>query len=117
MDSDAAIQALSALAQGTRLDVFRLLVRHEPGGLPAGEIARRLGVPHNTLSSHLGLLSRAGLVQSARHSRSIIYRADLAAIGRLVAFLLENCCGGASQACPPPLADLLCCPKEEPVHD
>jgi len=117
MDSEAAIQALAALAQGTRLEVFRLLVRHEPSGLPAGEIARQLGVPHNTMSAHLGQLSRSGLIRSVRQSRSIIYRADFAAIRRLVAFLLENCCGGVSEACTFPLADLMCCPQEEPIHD
>ena len=61
MESENAILALAALAQSTRLDVFRLLVKHEPDGLPAGEIARELAVPHNTMSSHLGILSRAGL--------------------------------------------------------
>jgi len=117
MEIDVAIQALGALAQGTRLDVFRLLVRHEPAGLPAGEIARRLGVPHTTLSTHLGLLSRAGLVRSTRKSRSIIYRAELEAIRRLVAFLLENCCDGASESCGFGVADLVCCSEVEPAHD
>lgn len=117
MESDLAIQALGALAQGTRLDVFRLLVRHEPNGMAAGEIARRLGVPHNTMSTHLGLLGRSGLVRSTRQSRSIIYRADIGAVRRLVAFLLENCCGDASAACVPSLADLVCCPQVEPHHD
>lgn len=116
MDNEAAIQALSALAQGTRLDVFRLLVAHEPKGLPAGEIARQLGVPHNTMSAHLGLLSRAGLIESTRHSRLIIYRADLSAIRCLVAFLLENCCGDATQ-CPPSAADLMFCATGEPDHE
>ncbi|VWX61026.1 Transcriptional regulator [Sphingorhabdus sp. 109] len=94
MDSIKAIEALGALAQNTRLDVFRLLVRHEPAGLPAGEIARRLDVPQNTMSSHLATLSRADLVSSKRDSRLIIYRANLAAMNGLVAFLLENCCSG-----------------------
>jgi ArsR family transcriptional regulator len=116
MDNEAAIRALSALAQNTRLDVFRLLVTHEPKGLPAGEIARQLGVPHNTMSAHLGLLNRAGLIESARHSRSIIYRADLSAIRRLVAFLLENCCGDETQ-CEPSAADLLFCVTGEPDHE
>ncbi len=77
MDPQPAILTLAALAQSTRLDVFRLLVKHEPDGLPAGDIARHLVVPHNTMSAHLGILSRAGLVRSERQSRSIIYRADL----------------------------------------
>jgi len=94
MEAHAALSTLDALAQRTRLDVFRLLVRHEPEGLAAGEIARRLDVPQNTMSSHLAVLARAGLVASERHSRSIVYRADLAAMNRLVAYLLENCCAG-----------------------
>ena len=71
MESDTAIAAFSALAQPTRLDVFRILVRQEPDGLAAGEIARRLNVPHNTLSTHLAILHRAGLVTAERHSRSL----------------------------------------------
>ena len=94
MEMITAIDALGALAQNTRLEVFRLLVRHEPAGLPAGEIARRLDVPQNTMSSHLSILARAGLVSSTRDSRLIIYRANLAAMNALVAFLLENCCSG-----------------------
>lgn len=94
MDSIKAIEALGALAQNTRLDVFKLLVRHEPAGLPAGEIAKRLQVPQNTMSSHLSILSRAGLVSSRRDSRLIIYRARLAEMNALIAFLLENCCSG-----------------------
>lgn len=94
MDSNKAIEALGALAQNTRLDVFRLLVRHEPTGLPAGEIAKRLDVPQNTMSSHLSILSRTDLVSSKRDSRLIIYRANLAAMNGLIAFLLENCCSG-----------------------
>ena len=74
--------ALAALAQSTRLDVFRMLVGHEPEGMPAGDIARELAIPHNTLSTHLAILSRAGLVRSQRRSRSIIYRADLDRIPR-----------------------------------
>ena len=94
MDSTKAIEALGALAQNTRLDVFRLLVRHEPAGLPAGAIAQRLDVPQNTMSSHLSILSRAGLVSSRRDSRRIIYRANLAMMNALIAYLLENCCSG-----------------------
>jgi len=117
MENESAIQALSALAQTTRLDVFRLLVRREPEGLPAGEIARLIAVPHNTLSTHLAVLTRAGLIEAKRRSRSIIYRADLAAIGRLVDFLIEDCCGGRPEACAPLVADLVCQVKKETVHD
>ena len=108
MDNDTAIQAFAALAQATRLDVFRLLVKHEPEGLPAGEIARQLGVAHNTLSAHLASLTRAGLTHAERHSRSIVYRADLAEIRRLAAFLVEDCCGGRAAACEPVMAGRVC---------
>jgi DNA-binding transcriptional ArsR family regulator len=111
MDSETAIEALGALAQATRLEVFRLLVKHEPQGLAAGEIAKRLGVAHNTLSTHLAGLTRAGLTRAERHSRSIIYRADLAAIQELVAFLVQDCCGGVPEACAPPAAAKDCLPS------
>lgn len=114
MDQEQAIIALAALAQTTRLDVFRLLVRHEPEGLPAGEIARQLAVPHNTMSAHLGVLTRAGLVRSERRSRSIIYRAALDGIGSLTAFLLKDCCAGSPEVCGPLVADLTpCCSPEK----
>ena len=114
MDIEPVILSLTALAQATRLEVFRLLVRHEPAGLPAGDIARELAVPHNTMSSHLGILSRAGLVRSERRSRSIIYRADLTRFREVAAFLLRDCCGGHPDVCAP-LIDILtpcCSPKE-----
>lgn len=104
MDANKATEALGALAQTTRLEVFKLLVRHEPAGLPAGEVARKLDVPQNTMSSHLAILSRAGLVSSRRDSRLIIYRANLDAMNALMAFLLENCCSGDDCA---PITDQL----------
>ena len=94
MDNDSAIAALGALAQGTRLDVFRLLVQHEPVGVAAGEIARRLDVPQNTMSAHLGILARARLVRSERQSRSIIYRANFDHYADLMRFLLVDCTEG-----------------------
>lgn len=109
MESEDAILALAALAQSTRLEVFRLLVRHEPDGLPAGEIAQALAVPANTMSSHLGVLSRAKLVSFERHSRSMVYRADLERVRGLVMFLLKDCCQGRSELCAPLLAELACC--------
>ncbi|OHT20088.1 ArsR/SmtB family transcription factor [Edaphosphingomonas haloaromaticamans] len=109
MDNDSTILALGALAQTTRLDTFRLLVRHEPCGLPAGEIARLLDVPQNTLSTHLGILSRAGLVTSERQSRSIIYRADLDALRELTLFLVKDCCAGKPELCAPLVAELAPC--------
>lgn len=109
MENESAIAALAALAQSTRLDSFRLLVRHEPDGLPAGEIARLVGVPQNTMSSHLSILSRAGLVRSERHSRSVHYRADLHGLGALTLFLLKDCCGGNAGVCAPLIAELSPC--------
>ncbi len=99
MDIEAAILALAALAQPTRLQAFRLLTKHEPAGLPAGELARLLEVPQNTLSAHLSVLSRANLVTSERHSRSIVYRANLTEFRDVAVFLLRDCCGGRPEVC------------------
>ena len=109
MESEIAIFALAALAQNTRLETFRLLVRHEPEGLAAGEIANRLAIPANTMSAHLGVLSRAGLITAERRSRSIIYRADLSRLRDLTVFLLEDCCHGRADLCEPRLAELAPC--------
>ena len=101
MDNESAIVALGALAQATRLDAFRLLVRHEPEGLPAGEVAKALDVPQNTMSVHLATLARAGLVTSERRSRIINYRADLDQLKALTLFLVKDCCGGNASLCQP----------------
>lgn len=99
MDTLNAIEALGALSQETRLEAFRTLVRHEPEGLPAGEIARQLSVPQNTMSTHLAILVNAGLAVSRREGRSVVYRARLAAMEGLVGYLLKDCCQG--HACLP----------------
>jgi ArsR family transcriptional regulator len=114
MDLETAISALAALSQSTRLETFRLLVRHEPAGLPAGEIARQLDVPQNTMSAHLAVLTRAGLATGERHSRSIIYRADLNRLRELTLYLVKDCCGGRAELCGPLVADLAapCCPPD-----
>jgi ArsR family transcriptional regulator len=118
MDAESAILSLAALAQATRFDVFRLLVKHEPDGLPAGDLVRSLAVPHNTMSSHLAILARAGLIKGERHSRSIIYRADLGQLRELMLFLLKDCCGGNAKLCAPLVADLTpCCPPKVKAHD
>ncbi|MCK8455421.1 ArsR/SmtB family transcription factor [Sphingomonas faeni] len=109
MDNTDAIEVLSALGQGTRLDVFRLLVRHEPDGMAAGEIARALDVPQNTMSAHLAVLARAGVVRSERHSRSIVYRADLDCLRALMLFLVKDCCAGSPDLCASLLTDLTPC--------
>ena len=104
--SARALAGLAALGQPIRLAVFRLLVRQEPDGLAAGAIAAAVGAPHNSLSTHLAILARAGLVSATRSGRSIVYRADLAGMRRLVAFLLADCCGGRPEVCGP-ITDLL----------
>lgn len=113
MDIADAIEGFAALAQETRLAAFRLLVEAGPAGLPAGEVARALSVPHNTLSSHLAQLSRAGLVTSRRDGRLVIFAADFAGMRGLIAFLVEDCCRGRPEACAPLLDAALpasCCP-------
>jgi ArsR family transcriptional regulator, arsenate/arsenite/antimonite-responsive transcriptional repressor len=111
VETENAILALAALAQSTRLDVFRLLVKHEPDGLAAGDIAKTLAVPQNTMSSHLAILSRAGLVSSERFSRSIVYRADLSRVQAVMLFMLKDCCHGRPEICGPLIEDLApCCP-------
>jgi DNA-binding transcriptional ArsR family regulator len=102
------------LSQATRLETFRLLVSHEPEGLPAGEVARQLDVPQNTMSTHLAVLTRAGLLRSERLSRSIVYRADVERLRKMMLFLVKDCCGGRADLCQPLIADLLpCCPSEK----
>ena len=117
MDTIEAISALSALAQSTRLDTFRLLVKREPDGVPAGELARLIDVPQNTMSAHLAILARAGLVIGERQSRSIIYRADLSRFREVTLFLLKDCCGGRPDICAPLVADLTSCrPRKDRAH-
>jgi ArsR family transcriptional regulator len=101
METTAAVLALSALAHEGRLAIFRLLVRAGPDGLAAGEIARTTGVLPNTLSSNLGILSAAGLTASRREGRSIIYSAAYGQMQGLLAFLMEDCCGGKPEICAP----------------
>ncbi|MGH6841212.1 MAG: ArsR/SmtB family transcription factor [Methylocella sp.] len=99
MEKLAAIAALAALAQESRLDIFRLLVQAGPDGLPAGQIGERLGLPSATLSFHLNQLRHAGLVTFRRESRSLIYAAEYAAMNGLLAYLTENCCQGVALGC------------------
>jgi ArsR family transcriptional regulator len=99
MDQDRAVETFTALAQDSRLAIYRLLVREEPHGLPVGEISRRLDIVPSTLSGHLGVLKRAGLLKSTRHQREIHYATNLDAMGNLVRFLLEDCCDGKVENC------------------
>ena len=94
METKTAVTALAALAQDSRLAIFRLLVQVGPEGLPAGKIAETLGIPPSSLTFHMKELSYAGLVKSRQESRFVIYSAHYAAMNELLAFLMENCCGG-----------------------
>ena len=102
------VERLSALAHPSRLAVFRLLVQAGPGGMPAGEVARALATPANTMSTQLAILARAGLIRSRRESRSVIYAADYAQITALLGFLMEDCCHGRPEICAP-LGELAAC--------
>lgn len=110
MDMSQALKALSALGQETRLEVFRLLVRTGAGGLAAGEIGKLLGVRQNTMSANLAILLGAGLVSSAREGRSVRYFADLGGIAALLAYLMEDCCGGRPELCQPVIDAIACAP-------
>lgn len=99
MEERAAVTALAALAQETRLRVFRMLIEQGPSGLPAGAIAERLGVPASTLSFHLAHLERAGLIRSTRLQRQVIYAADVEGTRRLLTFLTADCCQGHPEIC------------------
>ena len=117
MDERGIVAALAALAQSTRLETFRLLVAREPEGIPAGELARLLEVPQNTMSAHLAVLSRAKLIVGEQQSRSIIYRANLERFREVTLYLLRDCCGGRADLCAPLIADLTpCCAPKETVH-
>src|SRR5689334_25130772 len=116
MESTTAIKRLSALAQDSRLAVFRLLVRAGRDGLAAGDIARGLEITPNTLSAQLTILANAGLVTSRRDGRSIIYAADYDGMSDLLVYLMEDCCQGRPEVCAP-LADVAaraaCCDQPQ----
>jgi len=99
MSDQHALSALAALGQPTRLQIFRLLMLHQPAGLAAGAIAEAVGCAPNTLSSHISILARAGLVRGAREGRSIVYRADVEGMRTLLGFLVMNCCDGHPELC------------------
>lgn len=109
MEKSDVINALGALAQDTRLDIFRLLVQVGPNGLPAGRIGARFGLPSATLSFHLNQLKQAGLLACRREGRSMIYAAQFGAMNDLLAFLTENCCQGQAGECAVPI----CAPAAE----
>jgi len=107
-----AISALSALAQPTRLAIYKLLIKHEPVGITAGVIAETVGAPHNTLSSHLAILVRAGLLRAARDGRTIVYRSNVEGMQSLLHFLVNDCCNGHPELCNflADTANNACCP-------
>ena len=111
MEMKQAVQSLSALAQESRLSIFRLLVAAGPEGMAAGSIGEKLGLPPATLSFHLAGLTRAGLAQSRQEGRFVIYRADFEGMGRLLAYLTEDCCGG--KACVPVPIQFVTAAKEK----
>ena len=102
MKTSQAVDALAALAQETRLNIFRLLVRHAPHGLPAGEVAQRLHIPGPTLSFHLNILAAAELIRPHKNGRSIRYSPALDSINDLAQFLMENCCAATGGCDPAP---------------
>lgn len=108
MDKTQALDAFAALGQATRLDVFRLLIKTGDAGLSAGEIGDALGVRQNTMSANLAILARSGLIRNAREGRSIRYFADMDGMRGLLAFLMEDCCGGRPAMCQPVINELAC---------
>ncbi len=110
ISQQSVIAALGALAQETRLEVFRLLVRAGSPGMPAGALSEQLGIPNATLSFHLQQLRHAGLVSSQRRATQIIYAADYATMNDLLGYLTENCCQGE------PCLDSCCCPETQPAE-
>ncbi|MCQ0969984.1 metalloregulator ArsR/SmtB family transcription factor [Paracoccus sp. TK19116] len=108
MDISDASTTFAALGQPTRLAVLRLLVQAGPEGMPAGRIADTLDVRQNTLSANLNILSQAGLIRGTRTGRQIVYSADMDGLRTLLAFLLQDCCGGRADLCQPILDDIAC---------
>lgn len=109
MESEHALAALAALAHPTRLETFRLLVRHEPDGLSTGELVEATGLTQSTFSTHLAVLAKAGLVTSEKRGRHMIQRASMERLRELMLFLAKDCCQGRAELCAPLVAELACC--------
>ena len=109
MDTGDALSILSALGHPTRLDAFRLLIRHEPDGLSTGELVEASGLTQSTFSTHLAVLGKAGLILSEKRGRQQIQRANLDALRGLMVYLAKDCCQGRAELCEPLLAELTCC--------
>ena len=110
MDKNNALDAFAALGQPVRLDVFRLLVKAGTQGMSAGQISDALDVRQNTMSANLAILTRAGLISKTREGRSIRYFADMDGMRGLLAYLMEDCCGGNPDLCQPVINELACSP-------
>jgi ArsR family transcriptional regulator len=118
MESSVAIKRLSALAQDSRLAVFRLLIKAGPAGVPAGDIARALEITPNTLSAQLAILANAGLAASRRDGRSIIYTAGYDSMSELLVYLMDDCCQGRPEICAPlatAASTAACCDQSKPT--
>ncbi|WBQ15733.1 ArsR/SmtB family transcription factor [Sphingobium yanoikuyae] len=109
MSTDDALSILSALAHPTRIEAFRLLIRHEPEGLSTGELVEASGLTQSTFSTHLAVMAKAGLVLSEKRGRQQIQRANLDALRGLMVYLAKDCCQGRAELCEPLLAELTCC--------
>jgi DNA-binding transcriptional ArsR family regulator len=109
IEENTAIDALSALAQPVRLDVFRRLIKSYPDSIAAGELAELCKSRHNTMSSHLAILTRANLITVRREGRMMYYTAHFEGFQSLIAYLLKDCCRGRAEICAPLIADLACC--------
>ncbi|MFN3559262.1 MAG: ArsR/SmtB family transcription factor [Brevundimonas sp.] len=109
MDNEFAVRCFSALGHPRRLEVLRLLIRHAPGGLKAGDIAQAFEQPASTMSTHLRILADAGLISSERKGREIYFTPAIDRLRGLVLFLVADCCGGEAVKCEPLLAELLPC--------
>lgn len=109
MDDANALATLAALAHPTRLQAFRLLVRHERHGLSTGELVEATGLTQSTFSTHLAVLAKAGLVRSEKRGRQLIQRACMKQLGDLMLFLAKDCCQGRAELCVPLIAELSCC--------
>ncbi len=113
MELSNAVTALSSLAQESRLQIFRLLVKAGPEGMPAGKIAGEIQIPANTLSFHIKELHQAGLVKSQKVGRSVIYTMHADNIGKLMSFLTEDCCQAQPELCMPASVSSCCTPTEK----
>ena len=108
MQTEVALAALAALAHPTRLEAFRLLIRHEPDGLPTGALVEASGLNQSTFSTHLAVLAKAGLVTAEKRGRQQIQRASISTLVALMTFIAKDCCDGRAELCQPLLAELAC---------